>query len=345
MRYRRLGTSGTVVSEYALGTMTFGAETNAADAHAILDRFLEAGGTLLDLADVYADGRSEEIVGQWLGARGVRDQVVLATKARFPVGDVAEHNAQGLSRRYLRRAVEASLTRLGVDRIDLYQVHAWDPLTSPEEWLRALDDLVGEGVLGAIGVSNVRGYQLQRIVDITDRRGWASVVSLQPQYNLLAREIEWELVPCCIDTGVGMLPWSPLGGGWLTGKYRRGERPAGATRLGEDPDRGVEAWDKRATETTWQILDVVARVADAHGATMSQVALAWVAAQPAVSSTILGVRTLDQLEDNLGAVGLRLTSDELADLDQVSAPATPEYPYGMLGRLDDSRRAHEDPAR
>lgn len=343
MRYHRLGASGTVVSEYALGTMTFGAETNAPEAHAILDRFLEVGGTLLDLADVYADGRSEQIVGQWLADRGVRDQVVLATKARFPVGGVTGRNAQGLSRGHLRRALGASLTRLGVDRVDLYQVHAWDPLTSPEEWLGTLDDLVSEGLVGAVGVSNVRGYQLQRIVDLADRRGWAPVVSLQPQYNLLAREIEWELVPCCVDAGVGMLPWSPLGGGWLTGKYRRGERPTGATRLGEDPDRGVEAWDKRATETTWQILDVVAGVAESHGATMSQVALAWVAAQPAVCSTILGVRTLDQLEDNLGAADLRLTPDELADLDRVSAPATPEYPYGLLDRLDVDRRRQVEP--
>lgn len=345
MRYRRLGNSGLVVSEYALGAMTFGAETSEPDAHAILDRFVDAGGTLLDLADVYAGGRSEQIVGNWLASRGSRDQVVLATKARMPVDGASDPNAQGLSRGYLRRAVTASLERLGVDHLDLYQVHAWDPLTPVDEWLSTLDDLVREGVIGAVGVSNVRGYQLQQIVDVAAHRGWAPIVSLQPQYNLLAREIEWELVPCCVDAGIGMLPWSPLGGGWLTGKYRRGERPTGATRLGEDPDRGVEAWDKRDTERTWQVLDVVARVAEAHDATMGQVALAWVGAQPAVSSTILGVRTLGQLEDNLGTVDLRLAADELADLDQVSAPTTPDYPYGMIDRLDAARHALVDEPR
>jgi aryl-alcohol dehydrogenase-like predicted oxidoreductase len=334
---RSLGTSGLIVSSYSLGTMTFGNEADEPDSHAILDAFVEAGGTLLDTADVYSAGVSEEIVGRWLADRGTRQDVVLATKARFPVGPTDDPNRQGLSGGYLRRAIDASLTRLGVEHVDLYQVHAWDPLVPVEEWLGALDELVRSGKVGYLGVSNVRGYQLQRIADVVRAEGLAPVVALQPQYNLLAREIEWELVPCCEDEGIGLLPWSPLGGGWLTGKYERDRRPEGATRLGEDPDRGVEAYDKRATERTWAILDVVREIAGSHEATMSQVALAWVTAQPAVSSTILGVRTLEQLHDNLGAVDLELTEDDLARLDEVSAPPTPEYPYAILDRMDARR--------
>lgn len=340
METRTLGSSGLLVSSYALGTMTFGDETDEAAAFAILDRFVEAGGTLLDLADVYVEGESERIVGRWLADRGLRDEVVLATKARFPVGGHGDRNRQGLSRAWLHRAIDDSLQRLGLEHVELYQIHAWDPLTPVEEWLGALDELVRAGKIHYVGVSNVRGYQLQRIIDVSRAEGFSPVVSLQPQYNLLAREIEWELVPCCEDEGVGLLPWSPLGGGWLTGKYTREERPSGATRLGEDPERGVEAYDKRANERTWAILEVLQSVAEATGATMSQVALAWVTAQPSVSSTILGVRTLEQLDDNLGAADLELATEQLSALDEVSAPVTPDYPYGFLGRVESGRLDH-----
>jgi aryl-alcohol dehydrogenase-like predicted oxidoreductase len=338
MQHRTLGTSGQLVSVYALGAMTFGAETPESDAFAILDAYLDAGGDFIDLADVYAAGESERIVGRWLQDRGVRDQVVLASKARFPVGGATGPNDQGLSRGHLHRALDASLGRLGVDHLDLYIAHAGDPVTPMEEWLTTLDDFVRAGKVRAVGVSNLRGYELQRAIDITRVEGLAPIVSLQPQYNLLAREIEWELIPCCEDEGVGLTPWSPLGGGWLTGKYRRDERPTGTSRLGEDPDRGVEAYDVRASrEQTWDVLDAVERIAEDHGATMSQIALAWVAAQPTVSSTILGVRTLAQLEDNLGAVDLELTVEQLARLDEVSAPPTPDYPYALLDRIDATR--------
>ncbi len=332
MERRTLGPSGLIVSAYALGAMTFGNETDEDEAYAMLDAFVEAGGLVIDVADVYVAGASERIVGRWLADRGLRDEVVLATKARFPVGDEAGPNAQGLSRTHLTRAIDASLERLGVEHVDLYQVHAWDPLTPVEEWLTALDDLVRAGKVGHVGVSNLTGWQLQRAALTARHLGLAPIVSLQPQYNLLAREIEWELVPACEAEGIGMLPWSPLGGGWLTGKYRRDERPTGATRLGEDPQRGVEAYDKRNTERTHRILDVVREVADAHGATPSQVSLAWVTAQPQVDSTILGARTLEQLEDNLGAAELSLTFDELQVLDELSAPETPDYPYGMIDK-------------
>jgi aryl-alcohol dehydrogenase-like predicted oxidoreductase len=345
MRRRPLGSSGQLVSELALGTMTFGAETPEADAHAILDAYVAAGGNLLDCADVYAHGESESIVGRWLAARGVRDELVVATKGRFPVRRDAGPNDFGLSRRHLVRAVDASLTRLGVDHIDLYQVHTWDPFTPAEQWLRTLDDLVRAGKIREVGVSNLNGWQLQRVILHARHQGLAPVVSLQPQYNLLAREIEWELLDLCELEGISTLPWSPLGGGWLTGKYRRevvaaggADVPTGATRLGEDPDRGVEAWSKRNVDHVHAIVDEVIAIADARGCTPSQVALAWVGARPTVASTILGVRTLAQLEDNLGAAGLELSVEETARLTAISEPPLPDYPYGFLSRAETARR-------
>lgn len=338
MQHRTLGTSGQLVSVYSLGAMTFGAETPESDAFAILDAYVAAGGNFIDLADVYAAGESERIVGRWLADRGLCDQLVLASKARLPVGDAAGPNDQGLSRGHLHRALDASLARLGVEHLDLYIAHASDPVTPMDEWLATLDGFVRAGKVHAVGVSNLRGYQLQRAIDITRVEGLTPIVSLQPQYNLLAREIEWELIPCCEEEGVGLTPWSPLGGGWLTGKYRRDERPTGSSRLGEDPDRGVEAYDVRSSrDQTWAILDALGAIAGEHGASMSQIALAWVTAQPTVSSTILGVRTLAQLEDNLGAVDLELSVEQLARLDEVSTPPTPDYPYALLDRIDATR--------
>ena len=332
MRYRTLGGSGCVVSTLALGTMTFGDETDEKDAHAQLDRFVAAGGNLVDTADVYSRGVSEEIVGRWLGAQPgeVRDRVVVATKGRYPMGDDA--NDAGLSRRHLNRAIDASLRRLGVERIDLYQVHGHDPLTPVEETLRVLDDAVRAGKIDYVGLSNVTGWQLQRAVDVARFGGLAAPVTVQPQYNLLVREIEWEIVPAAAANGLGLLPWSPLGGGWLTGKYRRDERPTGSTRLGENPERGVEAYDRRSSvERTWDVVDAVRAVADGRGVSMAQVALAWLVARPAVTSVILGARTLEQLDDNLGAADLRLDDAELSRLDEASDPGAADYPYGGPG--------------
>ena len=338
MEYRTLGRSGTVVSTYCLGTMTFGNETDEDASHEQLDLFVEAGGTLVDTADVYTAGVSEEIVGRWMGARpaDVRDRVVLATKARFPMGPDA--NDAGLSRRHLDRALEASLRRLGVDAIDLYQVHAWDPVTPVEETLRWFDDVVRAGKVRYVGLSNFAGWQVQKAVDVADFRGLSRPVTLQPQYNLLAREIEWEVVPACLENGLGLLPWSPLGGGWLTGKYTRDQRPTGATRLGEDPGRGVEAYDKRAaSERTWAVIDALQTVADGRGASMAEVALAWLHDRPAMTSVILGARTSEQLTANLRAAGLHLDEAETAALDAASDPEPAEYPYGEAGTGQRSR--------
>src|SRR3954469_4556623 len=305
MEYRTLGGTGTIVSTLCLGTMTFGNESSEEGSHAQLDRFVEAGGNFIDTANVYSAGVSEEIVGRWLAARrGGRDQLVIATKGRFPMG-VGPTDA-GLTRTNLSRALEASLRRLGVETIDLYQAHAWDPLTPIEETLAFFDDAVRTGKIRYAGVSNFLGWQLQKAALITQFRGLAPIVTLQPQYNLLARDIELELVDVCRNEKIGILPWSPLGGGWLTGKYVRDSTPTGATRLGEDPGRGMEAYGPRNSDTrTWRILDAVRRVAEERGVSMSQVSLAWLAGRPAVTSVILGARTIEQLEDNLGAAGLR----------------------------------------
>jgi aryl-alcohol dehydrogenase-like predicted oxidoreductase len=331
MQYRLLGRSGTVVSNLALGTMTFGTETDEAGSHAQLARFLDAGGNLVDTADVYSGGASEEIIGNWLaGHAGNRSRIVLASKGRFPKADGV--NDLGLSRRYLRIALDASLRRLQTDWIDLYQVHAHDPLTPIEETLRFLDDAVTAGKINYIGLSNFTGWQLQQAVDVADHRGWSRPVTLQPQYNLLAREVEWEIVPACLANGLGMLPWSPLGGGWLTGKYRRDEPPTGATRLGEDPERGMEGYAGRsAQQRTWDVVDAVRTVAEQTGASMAQVALAWLSDRPSVTSVILGARTTEQLEDNLLSADLHLSSEQTSLLDAASDPEPADYPYGVAG--------------
>jgi aryl-alcohol dehydrogenase-like predicted oxidoreductase len=331
MRYRLLGHSGCAVSELCLGTMTFGAETDEAGSHEQLDVFVEAGGTLVDTADVYSAGVSEEIIGRWLAARPaeVTDRVVLATKGRFATG--AGPNGDGLSARHLTRALDASLRRLGVDVVDLYQVHAYDPHTPMEETLRTLDGFAQAGKIRYYGLSNFTGWQLTKAVLTARAMGLREPVTLQPQYSLIVREIEWEIVPAALDAGMGLLPWSPLGGGWLSGKYRRDQRPTGSTRLGEDPGRGMEAYDRRGNDRTWRIIDAVGQVAEDRGVSMAEVALAWVTNRPAVTSTILGARTTEQLRANLRAAGLRLSPEEEAVLDEASDLGASDYPYGEMG--------------
>ena len=332
MDYRLLGNSGCAVSTLALGTMTFGAESDERVSHDQLDRFVAAGGNLVDTADVYSTGISEEIIGRWFADRpaDVTDQVVLATKGRFPMDATA--NGLGLSARHLTRALDASLARLGVDGVDLYQCHAFDALTPLEETLRTLDGFVRAGKIRYYGFSNFTGWQLTKAVHLARALNLAAPVTLQPQYNLLVREIEWEVVPAALDAELGLLPWSPLGGGWLSGKYRRDQRPTGATRLGEDPDRGMEAFDKRNAEAvTWDVIEAVQDVAEQRGVSMAQVALSWVTDRPGVTSTILGARTVEQLDDNLAAADLHLSAEETARLTAVSEPVVHDYPYGVMG--------------
>ena len=330
MEYRLLGDSGLAVSRLCLGTMTFGAETDRAGSFAQLDAFVEAGGTFIDTADVYSRGVSEQLVGDWLGERAdARDQVVLATKGRFPMNDGP--NGVGLSRRHLHDALEASLRRLGVESIDLYQLHAWDPLTPIDEYLRFIDDAIGAGKVHYFGLSNFVGWQLTAVAERAAAQGWTVPVSLQPQYNLLTRYIELEIVPACERYGLGLMPWSPLAGGWLTGKYRRDTRPSGASRLGDNPARGMEAYDRRNTDATWAVLDALEEVAKQSGLTMAQAAQAWLADRPQVTSPIVGARTLEQLQGSLAVAEVHLDGDAARRLTEVSEPALPDYPYGELG--------------
>lgn len=331
MELTNLGRTGLRVSRLCLGAMTFGRETDEADARRMLDRFADAGGTFVDTADGYGRGVSEEILGRWLAGRR-RHDVVVATKVRFGTRDGA--NDSGLSRSHILDAIDGSLRRLGTDYVDLYQVHAWDDLTPLEETLATLDGLVTAGKVRYVGLSNVAGWQLQRAVDLCRERGWAPLASLQALYNLLDRDLEWELAPVCANEGLGILPWSPLRGGWLSGKYRRGM--AGApegTRVGT-PSRTTwtEAWDNYDSERTWDVLDALTAVAREVGRTPAQVALAWLLQRPGVTAPIVGARTMEQLEDNLGAVGWTLEPAQAARLDVVSA-VRPPYPYQMIADL------------
>lgn len=329
MEFRTLGASGCAVSAFALGTLTFGAATDRAESFAQLDAFVEAGGSLIDTADVYAGGASEAILGQWLADRpaGVTGHVVLATKGRFAT-DRNDPNGVGASRRHLDRALTASLRRLGLDTIDLYQVHAWDPLTPLAETLHFLNDAIRLGKIRYYGLSNFTGWQVQKAVDLANSLGLAKPVTLQPQYNLLSREVEWEIVPACQHSGLGLLAWSPLASGILTGKYRRGAEPAADQRLFHKEDARLFG-SRLGSQRTWEVIDELLAIAERHDATISQVALAWVAAQPAVTSVLLGARTVDQLKDNLGASGLALSADEHERLGVASQPLV-DYPYGGM---------------
>ena len=336
MEYRLLGHSGLAVSRLCLGTMTFGNETDRPGAFEQLDAFVDAGGTFIDTADVYTKGVSEEIIGGWLAERpGVRDQLVVATKGRFPMATHA--NGAGLSRRHLSDALNASLSRLGVDSIDLYQLHSWDPLTPIEEYLRFVDDAVSAGKVQYFGLSNFTGWQLTAVSERARAHGWTQPVSLQPQYNLLTRHIELEITAASAEYGLGLIPWSPLSGGWLSGKYSRDHAPAGATRLGENPSRGMEDYNRRNTDATWRILDVLSEVAEASGLTMAQVSLVWLADRPQVTAPILGNRTIEQLAGALAIADTHLDPELTARLDEVSAPVMPDYPYGELGLVQRSR--------
>ena len=338
MDYRTLGNSGAVVSTYALGTMTFGAEATEETSHTILDDYFAAGGNFIDTADVYSSGVSEEIIGRWLAKRPeMRDKAVIATKGRFPMGTAP--NDVGTSRRHLTRALDDSLRRLGVEQVDLYQMHAWDPITPLEETLRFLDDAVSRGKIAYYGFSNFLGWQLTKSVHVARAHGWNPPVTLQPQYSLLVRDIEAEIVPAALDAGVGLLPWSPLGGGWLSGKYKRDQAPAGATRLGENPERGMEAWKARNENAhTWKVIEAVEGIAAERGVSPSQVALAWLAGRPGVTSVILGARTREQLADNLAAADVELTPEESSRLTTVSQPPAGVYPYGPMAQEQRSRK-------
>ncbi|HZS92201.1 MAG TPA: aldo/keto reductase [Chloroflexota bacterium] len=316
MEYRRMGRSGLAVSALCLGCWTFGREVAEPDAQRIIRRFVEAGGTFLDTADGYALGLSEEITGRAI--RGLRDQVVLATKVFFPMGPGL--NERGLSRAHIMRACDASLKRLGTDYIDLYQPHCWDMTTPLEETLGALSDMVHQGKVRYIGVSNFTAWQIMKCVHLSETKGFERIVTLQPQYSLIDRTIEYEVLPACREEGVGLIPWSPLGGGFLSGKYRPNEPPPPGSRIAEATEGLEDTWERRAVDRNWRILDAVGRVAAESGRSYAQVALNWLLRQSGIVAPIIGARTVEQLEDNLGAVGWELSPEHVSQLSAASAP-------------------------
>ena len=323
MELRSLGRTGIRVSELCLGCMTFGREADEATSKQMVDRFVDAGGNFVDTADVYSQGVSEEITGRAIKAK--RDQIVLATKVRFPMGDGP--NDVGASRRHIRLGVEASLRRLGTDWIDLYQIHCFDGRTPFEETISTLDDLVHEGKVLYVGASNYTAWQLMKAIGIAELRGWTPFATLQPEYSLITRDIERELLPLCREEGLAVLPWSPLGGGILTGKYTKDAPLPEGTRGGE-AEMPI-AFTYKLDDRAWNIVDAVQKVAGDTGKSAAQVALNWVVNRPGITSPIIGARNLTQLDDNLAAVGWQLEDEQWKAL--AWASAFPRgYPYDFI---------------
>src|SRR3954467_15563305 len=312
------------VSRLALGAMLMGGKTPVDEAHRMLDRFVDAGGTFVDTADAYGDGTSERVLAPWLARR--RDSVVVATKVRQAVSDPP---GSGLAPERIRAACDASLRRLGIDVIDLYQVHGPDPDVPLEESLEALDGLVRAGKVRALGASNFPGWLLAWAVALQDRHGWSPFVALQAQYSLVERSVELEALPFCRAAGLGVLPWGPLGAGFLSGRYRRGEAMPEGSRMAGAADDLEEAPARRAIERNFAVVDAAEEIAAAHGASVAQVAIAWLLGVEGVVAPIVGPRTPEHLEDLLGAATLELTPEERTAL---AAPAPPPevYPQRML---------------
>lgn len=336
MKTRFLGNTGVRVSELCLGAMTFGGNgywTNIGhvqqkEADKLVSIALDRGINFFDTANVYSEGLSEQILGKALGPK--RKDIILATKVRGRTGPGP--NDIGLSRKHILDSCDASLKRLGTDYIDLYQVHSFDPKTPLEETLRALDNLVREGKVRYIGVSNFTGWQLMKAIAISEKQNLERFVTLQALYSLIARDLENELVPLSLDQKLGILPWSPLGGGFLTGKYRRGKpRPQGARRT--DPTNQFLQFDE---EKGFDIVDELEKIARNHDATITQAALNYLLRKPGVTSVIIGAKNKEQLTDNLKTTDWEMTLEEVARLDLLSKPPR-VYPYWMLERMSQDR--------
>ncbi|CAN5201942.1 aldo/keto reductase [soil metagenome] len=338
MRYRSLGTTGTQVSVLCLGAMTFGeadaksmmhnVSSDEKESFAMLDRALEGGINFVDTADVYGqDGLSERVFGAWMKERKTRDRVVVATKGRFRMSPGP--NGTGASRMRITRAIDASLTRLGTDRIDLYQIHMQDLRTPEEELMRALDDAARAGKIVYFGASNYAAYRLMESLWVSDKRSLDHFVTLQAHYNLASRVLEHEHVPMCAKFGLGILPWSPLASGLLTGKYRRGQAAPEGSRLAQWKER----YAKFDSDRNWNVVEALVAVAIELDKSPSEVALAWLLSKPAVSSVIFGARNVTQLEENLGAGDLVLSAEVMTRLDAASAPDLGE-PYDFIKNVD-----------
>jgi aryl-alcohol dehydrogenase-like predicted oxidoreductase len=335
MRYNQFGRTGLIVSELCLGTMTFGGvgmfsavgSLQQEDADAILKAAIDGGVNFIDTADIYSLGKSEEITGQAIRNLGLkRDELVIATKFLGVMGD--SPNSRGASRYHIMNAVEASLKRLSTDHIDLYQIHGWDPLTPIEETLRTLDDLVRRGLVRYIGLSNWAAWQIMKALGISDRQGLARFESIQAYYSIAGRDLEREIVPLMQSEGLGLMVWSPLAGGFLSGKYTRdGDGEGRRANFNFPPIDREQAFD---------IIDVMRRIAEAKGVSVAQVALAWLLHQRSVTTVIVGANRTDQLADNLKAVNVALSPEELTELDKISM-LTPEYPGWMIARQAEYR--------
>ncbi|KAH9488527.1 hypothetical protein Btru_062172 [Bulinus truncatus] len=343
-----LGNTGLKVSNLCLGTMTFGesffptpGQCDEATSHQLINRYVEWGGNFLDTADIYGRGNSEKIVGSWL-QRQTRENFVIATKVRFTMGTEKNANNVGLSRRHITASIDNSLSRLCTNYVDLYQTHCFDDATPLEETLRTLDDLVRCGKVRYAGVSNVTGWQLQKIIDTTEKLGLNPIASLQQQYSLASRDSELEAFQVCKAAGIGVLPWSPLKGGLLTGKVKRGVKPTEG-RLGfvaDNENRAMQAapsW-KTFDDQIFDVIEALQSIATKHGRSVPQVAIRWLLQRDVVSSVVLGARTLSQLEDNLAAgTGWSLNKQEMQLLDDLSKPAVP-YPYDMVFKMNEDRQ-------
>ncbi|HTG68721.1 MAG TPA: aldo/keto reductase [Candidatus Udaeobacter sp.] len=324
MKYNLLGKSGLAVSELCLGTMTFGNTTSEADSIDMIDRFVDRGGNFLDTADVYVNGRSEAIVGKAI--KNKRSDVVLATKVRMSTS--SNINGVGLSRKHILDGVEASLKRLQTDYIDLYQVHVWDHATPIEETLRTLDDLVTSGKVRYIGCSNFFAWQLMKALACSDANRYVRFVSIQPQYSLVSRQMDREMLSLCKEEQVGIIPWAPIGGGFLSGRYSREMPTEGrlTSKVGES------AWINRSSDKNFVILDALLEAANELGKTPAQVALRWLIQREGITSPIFGASKLEQFEDNIGAIGWEMPSEIWNRLEQISA-LPDDYPNRFIDKF------------
>jgi aryl-alcohol dehydrogenase-like predicted oxidoreductase len=334
MDYRFVGRTGVKVSEIMLGCQTFGWSADEPTAHALADCFVDAGGNFFDTSNTYNEGESERILGTWLKSRGNRHHFVIASKVFFPADDKGP-NDNGLTRKHIMDQIDRSLKRLQTDYIDIYQTHCWDASTPLDETLRAMDDLVTAGKVRYLGASNYTASQLARAIMLSEMHNWARFDCLQPEYHLLVRSTEWEILPLCRAEGIGVIPWSPLAGGWLTGKYQRGQLPPPDSRVGR-ADRWDDLPEQRENEQTWRIIDALIEVSKECIKSPSQVALNWLLQQPGVTAPIIGARTLEQLEDNLGSVGWLLSAEQMAKLNAASDIPLPS-PYNFIARYTRKR--------
>ncbi|WP_339202692.1 aldo/keto reductase [Paenibacillus sp. FSL K6-3182] len=324
MNFKLLGKSGLAVSELCLGTMTFGNTTSEEDSIEMIDRFVDRGGNFLDTADVYVSGRSEEIVGKAI--KNKRSDIVLATKVRMTTS--SNINGVGLSRKHIMDGVEASLKRLQTDYIDLYQVHVWDHTTPIEETLRTLDDLVTSGKVRYIGCSNFFAWQLMKSLAYSDASRYVRFVSIQPQYSLVSRQMDREMLSLCLEEKVGIIPWAPIGGGFLTGRYTREEPKEGrlTSKVGES------SWNLRSNDKNFEILDALLEAAKELDKSPAQVALRWLIQREGITSPIFGASKLEQFEDNIGAIGWEMPSEVWNRLEQISA-LPEDYPKRFIEKF------------